>query len=101
MPPLNWLTIAMMKEINEALTDSKKDTFDPAPRFRPCRGEGFSSGVDVADHTDDKVDEMIEVFHAMFRRLIDIDIPTVAVVNGVALGGGCEVISLLRHGDRL
>ena len=24
-PPLNWLTIVMMKEINEALTDTRKD----------------------------------------------------------------------------
>ena len=36
---------------------------------------------------------MIEVFHRMFRSCMEIDIPIVAVVNGVSLGGGCEVIS--------
>jgi cyclohexa-1,5-dienecarbonyl-CoA hydratase len=92
-PPLNWLTIAMMKEINEALVDVKNDPSVQLLVFDHAGEKAFSSGVDVADHTEDKVNEMIDVFHRMFRHLAEIDIPTVAVVNGVALGGGCEVIS--------
>lgn len=92
-PPLNWLTIAMMKEINEALDDVRKDRSIQLLVFDQAGEKAFSAGVDVADHTEDKVDEMIEVFHGMFRRLVEIDIPTLAVVNGSAAGGGCEVIS--------
>jgi cyclohexa-1,5-dienecarbonyl-CoA hydratase len=92
-PPLNWLTIAMMKEINEALVDAKNDPTVQLLLFDHAGEKAFSSGVDVADHTEDKVDEMISVFHRMFRHLAEIDIPTVAIINGVALGGGCEVIS--------
>jgi cyclohexa-1,5-dienecarbonyl-CoA hydratase len=92
-PPLNWLTIAMMKEINEALRDVKKDASVQLLVFDHAGEKAFSSGVDVADHTEDKVDEMIDVFHRMFRIMGEIDVPTCAVVNGVALGGGCELIS--------
>ena len=67
-PPLNWLTIVMMKEINEALVDVKKDASMQLLVFDHAGEKAFSSGVDVADHTDDKVDEMIEVFHGMFRH---------------------------------
>jgi cyclohexa-1,5-dienecarbonyl-CoA hydratase len=92
-PPLNWLTISMMKEINEALLDAKKDASVQLLLFDHAGEKAFSSGVDVADHTEDKVDEMISVFHDMFRRMLEIDVPIVAKVNGVALGGGCELIA--------
>jgi cyclohexa-1,5-dienecarbonyl-CoA hydratase len=92
-PPLNWLTIVMMKEINEAFVDVKKDASIQLLVFDHAGEKAFSAGVDVADHTDDKVDEMIEVFHRMFRHMVEMDVPTVAIINGVALGGGCEVIS--------
>jgi cyclohexa-1,5-dienecarbonyl-CoA hydratase len=88
-PPLNVLNIAMMREINSAL-----DRFDPATAkvlVIAAEGKAFSAGVDVAEHTADKVAEMIEVFHGMFRRLDRLDTPTLAIVQGAALGGGCEV----------
>ncbi len=92
-PPLNWLTIVMMKEINEVLVELKQDPSVSVLLFDHAGEKAFSSGVDVADHTEDKVDEMISTFHRMFRHMIEIDIPIVAAVNGVALGGGCEVIA--------
>ncbi len=92
-PPLNWLTIAMMKEINEALGDVMKDTSLQILVFDHAGEKAFSSGAAVEDHTPDKVDEMIDCFHRMFRLMVEVDIPIVGVVNGVALGGGCELIS--------
>jgi cyclohexa-1,5-dienecarbonyl-CoA hydratase len=38
------------------------------------------------------VEEMIEVFHRIFRLLDALEIPTVAVVERAALGGGCELV---------
>ena len=53
--------------------------------------KAFSAGVEVADHTPDKVDQMIDVFHGIFRRLNKMPMPTIAAVNGAALGGGMEL----------
>jgi cyclohexa-1,5-dienecarbonyl-CoA hydratase len=45
----------------------------------------------VADHTADKVQDMIHGFHRLFRLLANLNIPTLAIINGAALGGGCEL----------
>jgi cyclohexa-1,5-dienecarbonyl-CoA hydratase len=89
-PPLNVLNIEMMKEINVAL---KELSTDPDLKLITFKGEGkaFSAGVDVAEHTQEKVNEMIDVFHRIFHHLNELNLPTVALVNGAALGGGCEV----------
>lgn len=92
-PPLNWLTILMMREINEALADVKKDASLQLLVFNHAGEKAFSSGAAVEDHTEDKAVEMINQFHRMFRNMVEIDVPSVALVNGVALGGGCELIA--------
>ena len=56
-----------------------------------AEGKFFSAGVDVGEHTKDKVREMISVFHGIFDNLNRINVPTVALVAGSALGGGCEL----------
>jgi len=93
VPPLNWITIPMLKEINDALVDVGKDETVKLLVFDHAGEKAFSSGVDVADHTEDKVEEMIKTFHQMFRLMYEIDIPIVGLVNGVSLGGGCELTS--------
>ena len=93
VPPSNWLTIVMMKEINQVLAEIKKDPAVQLLIFDHAGEKAFCDGVDVADHTPDKVDEMIEVFHGMFRHLAEMDVTTVALVNGRSLGGGCELMS--------
>ena len=88
-PPLNILNIEMMKEINQALKDFQGKNLKVL--ILNANGKAFSAGVDVSDHTKDKVAEMINVFHEIFKNLYKINAPTVALVNGAALGGGCEV----------
>jgi len=92
-PPLNVLDIAMMREINAALEEVGDDPGIKVLVFEAAEGsKAFSAGVDVSEHTADKVEEMIEVFHRMFRLLDRLEVPTVAVVDGAALGGGCELV---------
>ncbi|MGD8564017.1 MAG: enoyl-CoA hydratase-related protein, partial [Desulfarculaceae bacterium] len=47
--------------------------------------------VDVGEHLGDQVHEMIESFHGIFRRLDGLGVPTMASLQGAALGGGCEL----------
>lgn len=91
-PPLNVLDIAMMREINTALEDLQGEPSLKVLLFEAAEGsKAFSAGVDVSEHTAEMVGEMIEVFHRIFRLLNKLEIPTVAVVGGAALGGGCEL----------
>ncbi len=89
-PPLNILNIEMMKEINSVLKDI---TNYNQLRLLSILAEGkvFSAGVDVSEHTEDKVSLMMDVFLEMFRLLNSVKCPSLAVVKGSALGGGCEL----------
>jgi cyclohexa-1,5-dienecarbonyl-CoA hydratase len=93
-PPLNIFNIAMMREIGDALNDCAQQNdlvaivFDAAPDSR-----AFSAGVAVEEHVPETVVEMLEAFHGIFRQLNQISRPAIAVVDGAALGGGCELVA--------
>ncbi len=87
---LNILNIAMMEEINAALESFDQGKALKALAFN-ATGKAFSAGVDVGEHTAEMVDTMISTFHRMFRLLDEFVCPTVALVHGAALGGGCEL----------
>lgn len=90
-PPFNVLDIPVMGEVNDALDACSKDESVKMLLITGIGEKAFSAGVEVADHTPDKVDRMIEVFHGIFRRLQTMPMPTIAAVNGAALGGGMEL----------
>jgi cyclohexa-1,5-dienecarbonyl-CoA hydratase len=90
-PPYNVLDIATMEEMNVALDLAMANTTAKVLVITGNGDKTFSSGVDVIDHTPDKVVKMIDVFHGILKRLMLVPIPTVAAVNGPALGGGCEL----------
>lgn len=87
-PPLNILHIPMLREMDAALADLGDET-----RLLVMSGAGraFCAGVDVADHKADRVQEMMDVFHGIIRRLFAAPFPVMAAVHGAALGGGCEL----------
>src|SRR5258706_3707318 len=93
-PPLNVFNIAMMREVGDALNEclQQRDlvavVFDAAPGSR-----GFSAGVAVEDHVPETVFQMLDSFHSVFRLLAQISRPVLALVDGPALGGGCELVA--------
>lgn len=88
-PPLNVLHIPMLREMDAALAGLGDDT---RLLVVSGAGRGFSAGVDVKDHSVDRVQEMMAAFHGVIRRLLSAPYPVLAAVHGTALGGGCELV---------
>jgi len=89
-PPLNVLDLTMMAQLSAGV---RRLGADPKVRVVAIAGVGkaFCAGVDVADHSADRVGAMLERFHGAIRDLIALEQPVVALVHGAALGGGCEL----------
>lgn len=92
-PPLNVLDLELLRELHQTLDRCAED---PAADVVILQGAGeraFSAGVDIRDHTKEKVPEMLDVVHGVIRRLLALPQVTIAAVRGVCLGGGCELAS--------
>ncbi len=89
-PPLNVMNIEMMEHINEALLELRGRQ---GLKLLVMRGSGraFSAGVDIEDHTKERVTRMLQVFHRIFETMRLLDVVSVAAVDGIALGGGFEL----------
>jgi cyclohexa-1,5-dienecarbonyl-CoA hydratase len=90
---LNILDINTLEEMNQALAELEEDDEVKVVAITGSGEKAFSAGVSVGDHLGDKLPKMVEVFHKLFTALIEVDKPTIALVNGVALGGGCEIVA--------
>lgn len=88
-PPLHILDIAMLEELRDALGRVRNDRH--ALIIDASGGTAFSAGVSVQDHLGDRAAAMLERFHDCFRILARLDLVTVSLVRGPALGGGCEL----------
>ena len=95
-PPLNILSIEMLDQLTAAMRDAIKQP----PRLVVITGAGeraFCAGVDIRDHLEGREKEMLRAVYdncAAFENLRSKHIPTVALVKGHALGGGCELAAL-------
>ncbi len=92
-PPLNVFNIEMMREIAKALGECNQRelvaiVFDAD---KDCRA--FSAGVAVEDHVQETIFQMLDAFHSIFRHLEQLAKPAIALIDGAALGGGCELVA--------
>jgi cyclohexa-1,5-dienecarbonyl-CoA hydratase len=89
-PPLNVIDFQMMDELLEALPKLAEKKEIVAVVLSGGK-RAFSAGVDVAIHTPDKIQAMLQKFHGVIGALIKFPKITIAEVQGVCLGGGAEL----------
>ena len=89
-PPVNVIDIPMMEQLAEAIAEAEGRS-DIATVVFTGGDKAFSAGVDIAAHTPEKVSEMLQKFHAIFRMLVSSRKVLVAAVHGLCLGGGAEL----------
>jgi len=94
-PPYNVLTKDMMEEIAraiEGLHERREVRALVIQASKECTA--FSAGVAVEDSRPDRAFQTLEAFTRVFNAMLDISKPVVTVVNGPAIGGGCELAAL-------
>lgn len=90
-PPVNVLHAPMMTELIAALDFAESHTHDRAVLIMGSIPGVFSGGVEIADHSRERVGELMADFSRVLRRLGAMSLPTVAALNGTTLGGGLEL----------
>jgi cyclohexa-1,5-dienecarbonyl-CoA hydratase len=89
-PPLNVIDFQMMDELLEALRQLEQRK-EVSVVILSGGERGFSAGVDVAVHTPELVQKMLQKFHGVILALVKFNKITIAEVHGVCLGGGAEL----------
>jgi 3-hydroxyacyl-CoA dehydrogenase/enoyl-CoA hydratase/3-hydroxybutyryl-CoA epimerase/enoyl-CoA isomerase len=93
----NVFNTLALKELGEVLEVIKKQTSTTGLLFTSGKPSGFVFGADVTeflDHFKKSETEMktwIAGINKIFSGYEDLPYPKVALVNGFALGGGCEI----------
>ena len=94
-PPLNVIDIAMIEELSICLAEieTREDVWVVA-----LSGEGraFSVGVDVAAHTPDQVEGMLQKFHAVIRALVATKARQLECVTSTGLRDALRASSVVR-----
>jgi cyclohexa-1,5-dienecarbonyl-CoA hydratase len=90
-PPLNVLNIETLMELNMALEKARDDSEVKVVVIKGVGERAFSAGLDIKDHFPERIETALNVFNKTFILLASLDKPTIASVQGLALGGGCEL----------
>ena len=92
-PPVNVVNYEAISEINAALEELRNEESIKVLLLRGAGNKAFCAGVEVKDHIGDAMPLMMREFGKIFILLKNLGKPSIAVVNGVALGGGCELVA--------
>src|SRR3954470_10963156 len=91
---LNALSTALLEELDSALSDLSRDAEVGAVVLTGAGERAFIAGADIAEmatKTPLEARSYAELGHDVAHRLETMRKPTIAAVNGFALGGGCEM----------
>jgi len=89
-PKFNMMNIDMMNEMSDQIEALRDDTDLKCLAFY-AEGKHFCTGVEVGDHKPENVEQMIATFNRLVELVDQLEVPTLAVVQGFCLGGGMEL----------
>jgi enoyl-CoA hydratase len=93
-PPLNLMTLEMTEQLIEALEELEGDEAVRAIVVTGAGDRAFCAGSDVkefAEVRDSVVQKKLAPENEAFGRFESLSKPTVAAIEGLAYGGGCEI----------
>ncbi|MDR5903485.1 fatty acid oxidation complex subunit alpha FadB [Halomonas icarae] len=94
---VNKLSSAVVTELDEAVKALQDET-GLAGLLLTSAKEAFIVGADITEFQamfgkgGDFLESMLMRVHGIFNAIEDLPFPTVTAINGLALGGGCEVL---------
>ncbi len=91
---LNALNSALIADLSEAIKDIAGDDSIRVALLTGAGAKAFAAGADIAEIAGmdrDAGEEYARRGQAVFRRLETLGKPVIAVIQGFALGGGCEL----------
>ena len=91
-PDKNVLTVAMMVEMAEAI-ESLNGRGDVKAIMLDSSQKAFSYGISLEDSKPDRVFQTLDAFNRVFQALMEVSKPLIVVVNGPAIGAGCELVA--------
>lgn len=91
--PLNILDIEDINLINRILEDLNSNDKIKVLVIKSALNH-FSAGMNINEHTEDKIDRLIQGFMSLAKTLLQFKYPTISLVRGVCFGGGMELTLL-------
>jgi enoyl-CoA hydratase/carnithine racemase len=91
---LNALSTDQAGRLSDAVREVGADSQLSAVVLSSALAQAFCVGADLKERgrlDDDQLRAQREVFIDAFSSVLGIDVPTIAAVDGYALGGGCEL----------
>jgi enoyl-CoA hydratase/carnithine racemase len=91
---LNALSTDQARKLRDAMRDVAADRQVSAVLLCSALPQAFCVGADLKERgrlDDDQLRAQREVFVEAFGAALEIEVPTIAAVDGYALGGGCEL----------
>jgi enoyl-CoA hydratase/carnithine racemase len=88
-PPANAINVATLEDINKAIDELEMDKDIRVIIITGSGEKAFCAGFDVTDAA--KADLALYAGQGTWTRIDRLTKPTIAAINGFALGGGCEL----------